>query len=99
MLCVSWISIPARQTQMWMKDCAAHYECVLVYVDDLIFIGKKPQAFFDSLTTEHVFKLKGVGKPSYHLGGEFFRDSDGTLARGAQSHVEKMLISYETKRI
>jgi hypothetical protein len=63
---------------------------------DLMFIGKKPHAFFDSLTTEHSFQLKGVGKPSYHLGGDFFRDSDGTLAWGAQSYVEKMLINYET---
>ena len=81
---------------VWMKDCRTHYEYVLVYVDDLMFIGKEPQAFFDSLTNEHGFKLKGVGKPSYHLGGDFFRDSDGTLAWGAKSYVSKMLTSYET---
>ena len=81
---------------VWMKDCGTHYEYVLVYVDDRMFIGKKPQAFFDLLTNEHGFKLKGVGKPSYHLGGDFFRDPDGTLAWGAQSYVEKMLINYET---
>jgi hypothetical protein len=58
--------------------------------------GKKPQAFFGSLTTEQGFKLKGVGKPSYHLGGDFFCDSDGTLAWGAQLYVEKILINYKT---
>jgi hypothetical protein len=79
-----------------MKDCDKHFEYVLVYVDDLMFIGKKPQAFFDSLTAEHGFKLKGLLKNSYHLGGDFFCDSDGTLAWGAQSYVEKMLISYKT---
>ena len=79
-----------------MKDCHTHYEYVLVYVDDLMFIGKDPQSFFDSLTKDHGFKLKGVGKPSYHLGGDFFRDSDGTLAWGAKSYVSKMLINYET---
>jgi Reverse transcriptase (RNA-dependent DNA polymerase) len=30
---------------VWMTDCGTHYEYVLVYVDDLIFIGKKPQEF------------------------------------------------------
>jgi hypothetical protein len=80
----------------WMKDCGTHYEYVLVYVDYLMFIGKKPQGFFDSLTTEHGFKLKGIGKPSYHLGKDFFCDSDSTLAWGAQLYVEKMLINYET---
>jgi Reverse transcriptase (RNA-dependent DNA polymerase) len=44
---------------VWMKDCDTHYEYVLVYVEFLMFIGKKPPAFFDSLTTEHGFKLKG----------------------------------------
>jgi hypothetical protein len=76
-----------------MKYCDTHYEYVHVYVDDLMFIGKKPQVFFDSLTTEHGFNLKGAEKPSYHLGRDFFCDSDGTLA---QSYVEKMLINYKT---
>jgi hypothetical protein len=61
-----------------------------------MFIGKKPQEFFYSLKDEHGFKLKGVGIPSYHLGGYFFRDPYGTLAWGAQSYVEKMLINYKT---
>jgi hypothetical protein len=66
-----------------MKDCDTHCEYVLVNVDDLMFIGKKLQGLFDSLMTEHGFKWKGPGKPSYHLGGDFFRDSDGTLCMGS----------------
>ena len=58
-----------------------------------MFIGKKPQEFFDSLKDKHGFKLKGVGKPSNHLGGDFFHDPDGTLAWGAQLYVEKMIIN------
>jgi hypothetical protein len=38
---------------VWMTDCGTHNEYVLVYIDDLMFIGKKPQAFFDSLKNEH----------------------------------------------
>jgi Reverse transcriptase (RNA-dependent DNA polymerase) len=81
---------------VWLKECESHYEYILVYVDDLMFIGKHPQAFFDLLINDHGFQLKGVGKPSYHLGGDFFRDADGTLAWGANSYVKKMIINYET---
>jgi hypothetical protein len=63
-----------------MNDCGTHYEYLLVYVDGLMFIGTNPQGFYDALINEHVFQLKGVGKPSYHLGGDFFRNPDGTLA-------------------
>jgi Reverse transcriptase (RNA-dependent DNA polymerase) len=31
------------EPEVWMKDCDTHYEYVLVYVDELMFIGKKPQ--------------------------------------------------------
>jgi hypothetical protein len=80
---------------LWIKDCGTYYSYVLVYVDDIMYIGKEPQQFFDSLTDIYGFKLKGVGVPSYHLGGDFFRDPDGTLAWGASSYVKKMLINYE----
>jgi hypothetical protein len=59
-------------------------------------IGKKPQQFFDSLINDHGFKLKGVGIPKYHLCGDFFRDSDGTLPWGAHSYVSNMMTNYET---
>jgi hypothetical protein len=73
--------IPCKaDPDVWMHDCITHYEYVLVYVDDIMFIGKEPQQLFDSLINEHGFKLKGVGKPKYHLGGDFYRNSDGTLA-------------------
>ena len=80
---------------LWIKDCGTHYEYVLVYVDDLMCIGKNPQEFFDAMIHQYNFKLKGVGTPSYHLGGDFFRDADGTLAWGATSYVKKMVMNYE----
>jgi hypothetical protein len=58
-------------------------------------IGTHPERFFQSLTETYNFKLKGVGEPSYHLGGDFFRDQDGTLAWGAASYVKKMIANYE----
>jgi hypothetical protein len=80
---------------LWILDGNTHYEYVLVYVDDLMCIGKNPQQFFDALINKYHFKLKGVGTPTYHLGGDFFRDSDGTLAWGATSYVKKMVMNYE----
>jgi hypothetical protein len=78
-----------------MMVCDTHYEYLLVYVNDLMLIGKYPQGFYDPLINEHGFQLKGVGKPSYHLVGDFLSDPDGTLAWGAKSYVKKMFGNYE----
>jgi hypothetical protein len=64
-------------------------------LDDLMSIGSNPQAFYVALINGHGWQLKGVGQPSYHLGGDFLRDPDGTLAWGAHSYVKKMLHNYE----
>jgi hypothetical protein len=80
---------------VWMKDCQTHYEYVCVYVDGIMFYGKEPQKFFDALTTQYNYKLKGDGKPVYHLGGDFFCDKDNTLALGTSTYVNKMLTNYE----
>jgi hypothetical protein len=78
---------------VWLKDCGTHYEYICVYVDDIMHMSLNPQAFFDSLKDTYGYKLAGVGEPSYHLGGNFYRDEDGTLAWGAQSYIKKMLLS------
>jgi Reverse transcriptase (RNA-dependent DNA polymerase) len=44
--------------------CDTHYEYVLIYVDDLMCIGRNSQAFYDALIYTYHFKLKGVG-PSF----------------------------------
>jgi hypothetical protein len=80
---------------VWFQSMKTHYEYVCVYVDDIMLIGKDPKSFFDALTTIYNYKLKGVGKPVYHLGGDFSQDDDGTLAWGAASHANKMLNNYK----
>jgi hypothetical protein len=40
------------------------------------------------------YTLAGVGPSSYHLGGNFFQDEDGTLAWVAQSYIKKKLSNY-----
>jgi hypothetical protein len=76
---------------VWMHDCITHYEYDLVYVDHIMFIGKEPRQFFDSLINEHGLKHKVVGAPIYHLGGDYFRESDGTLAWVAHSYITKFI--------
>ena len=62
---------------VWLRDAGDHYEYVCVYVDDLLAIMKDPKAFFAELQgPKYNYKLKGVGPPSYHLGGDFGRDPD-----------------------
>jgi hypothetical protein len=75
---------------VWMKDCGTHYEYVCVYVDDLAVMMKRPQDFFTALK-DRAYKLKGVGEITYHLGGDFFRDPDGTLAWGAKTYVKRII--------
>jgi hypothetical protein len=79
---------------VWMKDCGTHYEYICVYVDDIMHMSKTPDKLFKSLKNTYHYNLAGVGKPSYHLGGNFFRDADGTLAWGADTYIKKMLANY-----
>ena len=80
---------------LWLREQEDHYEYLCVYVDDIMFISKQPQAFFDTLVSKYKYILKGVGQPEYHLGGNFGRDPDGTLYWGATRYVEKMMDNYE----
>jgi hypothetical protein len=81
-------------SDVWMKHCGTHYEYICVYVDDIMHMSKCPEELFTKLKDTYNYSLSGVGEPSYHLGGDFFRDKDGTLAWGASSYIKKMLLNY-----
>ena len=81
---------------VWMRPTDTHYEYVCVYVDDIMMFGKTPEEFFTLLTDKYNYQLKGVGPPKYHLGGDFYRDKDGTLAWGAASYAKKILNNFES---
>ena len=81
---------------LWIRDAKDCYEYVCVYVDDLMAIMKDPQEFFNLLTDKYQYKLKGVGEPKYHLGGDFARDPDGTLLWGAKSYIKRLMENYKT---
>ena len=71
---------------MW--DAGDVWEYIVIYVDDIIVAMKRAQAFFDTLQGPKIgFTLEGVGRPTYHLGADFFHDDDGTLCLGAQKHL------------
>eukprot|EP00977_Amphora_coffeiformis_P019910 scaffold7613_cov88-Amphora_coffeaeformis.AAC.2 len=56
---------------------------------------KGPTIFYDAIQSEPwYYKLKNVEEPKYHLGGDFFRDSDGTFCYGAQTYVKRMSEKY-----
>ena len=83
------------ENDIWMRDMGDHYEYIAVYVDDLALASKNPQAIVDVLTKKHNFKLKGTGPISFHLGCDFFRDSEDTLCYAPRKYIEKMIASYE----
>jgi hypothetical protein len=82
---------------LWIRDADDCFEYVCVDVDDLMAVMKNPAVFFRQLSNPalHNYKLKGVGVPEYHLGGNSGRDPDGTLWWGSQSYIKKMLRNYE----
>jgi hypothetical protein len=47
------------------------------------------------LEEKHSLKLKGTGPLKFHLGCDFVRDPDGTLAMGPQKYIDKMMQNYE----
>ena len=51
---------------------------------------KDPSDFFAALKQQK-YKLKGVGEISYHLGGDFFCDPDGTLAWEAKTYCKRVV--------
>ena len=74
---------------VWNRDAGDVHEYVVVYVDDILTALKNPDKFYSQLQSDPWnYNLKNVEEPRYHLGGDFFRDKDGTLCCGAQTYVK-----------
>ena len=82
---------------LWIRDAGDVCEHVCICVDDAIFVGKEPDSFCNNLKNICGCKLKGVEEPSYHLGGNFGCDQDGTLHCGAKTCIEKIMKNCERK--
>jgi hypothetical protein len=88
--------VPSRaETDIWMRRVKDHYEYLCVYVDDIIICSMNPRSITDALETEHKFNLKGTGPIHYHLGCDYFRESDGTLCYGPRRYIDKMVTDFE----
>ena len=82
---------------VWMRDSRDIWEYIVVYVDDLIVAMKHAQSFFDELQSPKIgFTMKGVGKPTYHLGADFFRDEDSTLCLGSQMYAKCLCSNFSS---
>ena len=81
---------------VWIRDAGDCYEYVVVYVDDILTALKEPKKFYDALRSDPWnYKLKNVEEPKYHLGGDFFRDKDGTYCYGSQTYVKRLVDNYK----
>eukprot|EP00957_Ditylum_brightwellii_P053256 4038058-Ditylum_brightwellii.AAC.1 len=81
---------------VWYRDAGHCYEYICTYVDDLLVAMKEPSTFMEALQSDpYNYKLKGVGPPRYHLGGDFFKDPDGTLCYGCQTYIRRMADNYK----
>ena len=80
---------------VWMKDYGSHYEYVCVYVVDLAVMSKEPALFFKQLKEIGKYKLKGEDVIKYHIGGDFYRDTDGILCYSAKTYIERMESTFK----
>ena len=72
-----------------MRDNGDVWEYIVVYVDDIIVAMKDTQGFFNAIQGPNVgFTMKGVGKPTYHLGTDF-----STMLMGPCASVHKHIRS------
>ena len=82
---------------LWMQDAGDLLEYIVVYVDDISVAMKATKRFFDELQGPNVgFTMKGVGKPNYHVGADFFYDDNGTLCFGSQTYAKWLCSTFET---
>ncbi len=70
------------------------YEYIAVYVDDIAIAAKDPKGITDTLQDRHLFKLKGTGPISFHLGCGFVRNTDGTLCMTPRVYIDKLINTH-----
>ena len=91
--------IPCKnEPDIWLRDMGDHYEYICTWVDDLAICSRDPMAISTALSDkngEHKYDFKGVGPIEYHLGGNFYRDPNGTLVYSAESYIKCMVQQYE----
>jgi Reverse transcriptase (RNA-dependent DNA polymerase) len=69
-------------------DADRFYEYIAVYADNLLIAARYPNEIIVALSEKHMFKLKGVGPLTNHLGCDYFRYQDGTLCCGPKKYIK-----------
>ena len=82
-------------SDIWMRRNKDVYEYIAVYVDDLCIVAIEPKVIIDLLMEKYKYRLKGSGPIEFHLGCDYFRDSDGILCYAPKRYVEKMVGLYK----
>ena len=83
------------EDDIWMQRNGDVYEYIATYVDDLAICTKDPQSIVDLLTKKYKYKLKGTGAILYHLGCDYFCDSDGVLCAKPHCYIDKMMDTFQ----
>ena len=68
---------------------------IAVYVDDLCIAAESPSAIIQIFKSKYHLKVKGDGKLTYHLGAEYFEDSDGTFVSQPRKYIDKLADTYK----
>ena len=85
--------VPSKaEDDIWMRKNGDVY--IASYVDDLCIVSKDLKEITDALINKHNYKLKGTGPIKYHLGCDYFGDSDNTLCYDPRKYIEKMIDDY-----
>ena len=84
------------EPDIWMRMDTARqvWEYLATYVDDLYLAANEPEKIVEALKDQHKFALKGTGPVSFHLGVNYFRDSNNTLCCDAKKYMEKILQGF-----
>jgi hypothetical protein len=67
-----------------------------MYIDDIFGALKDPGELMAALRgPPHNYRVTGGEEPTYHLGGDFYRDPDGTLCWGAETYIKRLVDNYQ----
>ena len=66
------------------------YEYITFYVDDLCIAAESPSAIIQIFKSKYHLKVKGDGKLTYHLGADYFEDTDGTFVSQHKKYIDML---------
>ena len=83
-------------TDLWMKDQGKHYDYIATWADDLLILSHSPLSIVTKL--KETYQLKGVGEPSYYLGGDLQKvmvDGEERWTTSAKTYIKRVCEKIE----